>query len=92
MSLLRMRTHHPEHMVFSHKLSKMSDKEEDKKQLDPEVDEEEEEEEEEESEEEEDEEGDTDSEFDDPPGYVDDITDEGGKFKFNMCGIHTRRL
>ena len=57
----------------------MSDKEEDKKQVDPEEDEGEEDEEDEEEEEgsEEEEEGDSDSEFDDPPGYVDEITDEG---------------
>ena len=56
----------------------MSDKEEDKKQMDPEEDEGEDEEEDEEEGSEEEEEGDSDSEFDDPPGYVDDIPDEGG--------------
>ena len=66
------------HMVSRNRSSKMSDIEEDKKQVDPEEDEEEDEEEEEEEGSEE-EEGDSDSEFDDPPGYVDDITDEGGK-------------
>ena len=59
--------------------SKMSDEEESKKRVEEkdsdedEVEEEEDDDEEEESEEE----GDSDSEFDDPPGYVDEITDEG---------------
>ena len=55
----------------------MSDKGEDKKRVDPEEDEGEEDEGEEEEDSEEEEESDSDSEYDDPPGYVDDITDEG---------------
>ena len=66
----------PHKPVFGHQRIKMSDNEEKKRVEDPE-DEEEEEESDDEEEGSGEDEGESDSEFDDPPDYVDDITDEG---------------